>query len=347
MFYLVTLRNINQKNSIPWSCCILISNNYPVKKIFVLSGFIISSILIIIILTHIDWFLFFTTIQQLQPFWLLFSALFIISGVLIRSLRWNLIAINNIKLKPFWDAANLGYLGNLIYPARAGEILRIVALRKFIPIAEGPAISSAGIDRLADGIMIPFFLVIIIEYFGRSADIPDPVRIFSLFFICILIFVGFFIIWGKKFEDKVITGFSWLPPQWVDKLCLWYIHAHESASSLKNPRRLSSVLLLSILSFLLDSLAYYALFLAFGWSLPFSAALIMCIFIFAGSTLPSTPGYFGIYQIACILALRPFGISDTASVAYSLVLQCTVYAIFLIIGGWIMYTRKISFNLLK
>jgi len=262
-------------------------------------------------------------------------------------LRWNLIAINNIKLKPFWDAANLGYLGNLIYPARAGEILRIVALRKFIPLSEGSAISSAGIDRLADGIMIPFFLVIFIEYFGRSVDIPDTVRIFALFFICISIFVGVFIIWGKKLEEKVITGFSWLPHQWVEKISLWYIHAHESASSLKNPRRLSSVFFLSILSFLSDSLAYYALFLAFGWLLPFSAALLICIFIFAGSTLPSTPGYFGIYQIACILALRPFGISDTASVAYSLVLQCVVYAIFLIIGGWIMYTRKISFNLLK
>jgi glycosyltransferase 2 family protein len=259
-----------------------------------------------------------------------------------------MIVVNDIKeLKPFWDAANLGYLGNLIYPARAGEILRIVALKKFIPISEGFAISSSVIDRLADGIMIPLFLVILIEYFGRIVDIPFPVRLFALVFVIISLIVGFFIIWGKCLEEKMITWISWLPRTWIEKISLWYAQAHEGASTIKNPHRLCGVFSLSILSFFSDSLAYYTLFLAFGWVMPFTAALLICIFIFAGSTLPSTPGYFGIYQIACILAFHPFGISDTASVAYSLVLQCIVYAIFLIIGGWIMYTRRISFNILK
>jgi len=263
-------------------------------------------------------------------------------------LRWNLIAINNTKeLKPFWDATNLGYLGNLIYPARAGEILRLVAIRKFIPISEGSAISSTVIDRLADGIMIPLFLVILIEYFGHIVAIPDPIKYFALFFVTISLFVGVFIVWGNEFEEKMITLISWLPRIWVEKISLWYIQAHESALTIKNPRMFCSVFALSLFAFLLDSLAYYSLFFAFGWGLAFPAALLICMFIFAGSTLPSTPGYFGIYQISCILAFRPFGISDTASVAYSLVLQCIVYTIFLIIGGWIMYTRRISLNTLK
>jgi uncharacterized protein (TIRG00374 family) len=278
----------------------------------------------------------------------LFTALFIISGVIIRSLRWNIIAVNNTKeLKPFWDAANLGYLGNLIYPARAGEILRIVAIRKIIPISEGSAISSSVIDRLTDGIMIPIFMVVLIEYFGRIINIPDPIKYFALFFVTLSLIAGVFIIWGDKIEGRLILRISWLPHQWVTKISLWYSQAHESASALKNPRRLSSVFSLSIFSFMADTFAYYTLFIAFGWVLPFPVAMLICIFIFAGSTVPSTPGYFGIFQVACILAFHPFGISDTASVAYSLVLQCIVYTIFFISGGWIMYTRRISFNKLK
>ena len=72
--------------------------------------------------------------------WLILSAVFIIFGVFIRSFRWNEITGFNIRnLRQFWDATNLGYLGNLIYPARAGEILRIVALKRFIAISEGNA----------------------------------------------------------------------------------------------------------------------------------------------------------------------------------------------------------------
>jgi uncharacterized protein (TIRG00374 family) len=279
---------------------------------------------------------------------LLLSALLIISGVFLRSLRWDLIAgcdLHNLKF--FWDAANLGYLANLIYPARAGEILRIIAIGKFIRISEGRALSSALIDRLSDGIMIPIFLVVLIEIFGQTIDISNPVRIFALFFVGISVFLVIFIIWGKKFEKTVIMWFFWVPSKWIEKISLWYNQAHKGASALKNPRRLFSVFSISVLSFFSDSLAYFALFFAFGWNLTFPAALLICIFIFAGSTLPSTPGYFGIYQIACILAFRPFGIPDTASVAYSLVLQCIIYAIFFITGGWIMYTRKFSLNNIK
>jgi len=323
-------------------------NGHLFKKIFIISGFLISCILIFVILLFIDWQLFFETIQHIQPSWLILSVILVFFSVFIRSLRWNLIAVYDIKkLKHFWDATNLGYLGNLIYPARAGEILRIVALRKFIPIAEGRALSSSVIDRLSDGIMIPIFLVILIEYFGQTVNIPYPVQILALFFVGISIFVIIFIIWGKGHEKAVVKRFSRLPSKWIEKISQWYNQAHEGASTLKNLRLLTSVFSLSLLSFISDSLTYYALFLAFGWGLSFPVALLVCVFIFAGSTLPSTPGYFGIYQVACILAFRPFGISDTASVAYSLVLQCIAYTIFLIVGGWIIYTRGLSIRSMK
>jgi uncharacterized protein (TIRG00374 family) len=311
-------------------------------------GFIFSALLVIIILSRIDWQLFLTTIQQLQPVWLILTAALIIFGVFIRSLRWNL--ITGYSIKNFWhffDAATLGYLGNLIYPARAGELMRIVALKRFIPITEGCAISSAVIDRLADGIMLPFFIFIVVEYFGKNIEIPTAVRLFALLFVLISILLFLFIIWGETIRGNYIRKLPLIPGSWIEKLSSWYSEAHAGASKLKNPRLFFIVIFLSIFVFLTDSLAYYLLFNAFGWSLPFLAAVIVCIFIFAGSALPSTPGYFGIYQLACILALSPFGITGTASVAYSLVIQCISYAIFLMIGGWIIYSRRISLRSMK
>jgi hypothetical protein len=319
--------------------------NFFLSSFFVYAGLALSLILVLFILSHVDWSLFFTTIQQVQPVWLLTATVLIVSGVFLRSLRWNLISGCDISnLRHFWDATNLGYLGNLVYPARAGEILRIIALKKFTPLSEGHALSSAFIDRLSDGIMIPVLLVILIEYFGQTINIPYQVRLFSLFFVGISFFIFFFIIWGKGLKKTMIRWLFWLPESYVEKISLWYCQAHEGASVLKKPRRLFVVICISFLAFLLDSLVYFALFLAFGWDLSFPVAILICVFILAGSTLPSSPGYFGIYQVACILAFHPFGIPDTASVAYSLVLQCIIYTIFLIIGGWIMYTRRISFT---
>jgi hypothetical protein len=301
-----------------------------------------------VILSRIDWQLFLSTIRQLQPLWFILSAAFIIFGVFIRSLRWNLITGFNLKnFRHFWDATNLGYLGNLIYPARAGEILRIVALKRFIPISEGNALSGALIDRLSDGIMLPVFIVILLNYFRSAIEIPGAVSFFAIVFVIISIFLFIFIVWGDAMGIDGIKRIPFIPGAWTEKISYWYTEAHGGASKLKNPRLFFIVIFLSIVAFLTDSLAYYLLFNAFGWTLPFSAAVTVCLFIFAGSALPSTPGYFGIYQLACILALLPFGINNTASVAYSLVIQCISYAIFLIIGGWIIYSRGLSLRSMK
>jgi hypothetical protein len=37
--------------------------------------------------------------------------------------------------------------------------------------------------------------------------------------------------------------------------------------------------------------------------------------------------YVGIYQIACVLALRMYGISDAAAIAYSIMLQITIFTV--------------------
>ncbi|MDD1695831.1 MAG: flippase-like domain-containing protein [Methanoregula sp.] len=323
-----------------------VNHNNFFKKILIYAGFFISAILILIILSKIDWNLFFSTISQLNPYWLIVSSVLILIGVFVRSLRWNIVTMYPTgNIRQFWKAVNLGYLGNLVYPARAGEIIRIVALKRFIEIPEGLAVASSIIDRLADGIMIPLFIVLIVEYLGKTIEIPFAIYFLAFFFVIFSLFLVSFIIWGKKSEEALVCRLGWIPQQWLGRISQWYISAHEGASALKNPLRFSEVFSLSIIAFVLDSAAYYTLFFAFGWILPVVASILVCIFIFAGSALPSTPGYFGIYQVACILALQPFGINGTVAVAYSLVLQCIVYIIFLSTGGWIII--KTGFSLKK
>lgn len=317
-------------------------------KVLIYIGFIVSFALIALILSRVDWNLFLLTIQQLNLFWVLCSALFIIIGVVIRSLRWNIITTSEIRnIKSFWEATNLGYLGNLIYPARAGEILRIVALNRFLKIQEGHAISSAVVDRLADGVMLPIFILVIIGYFRIKIEIPVVIIIFSWLFVIFALLLLFFIVWGKKLEEKIIRNLGWLPGVAVKKISEWYNQLHEGASRLADPACFSKVMVLSILAFITDSAAFYLLFLSFGWTLAFAAAIITCIFVFVGSVLPSTPGYFGLYQVACILALQPFGIPETSIVAFSLIMQCIAYTIFFITGGLIIFRSGISLRALR
>ena len=63
-------------------------------------------------------------------------------------------------------------------------------------------------------------------------------------------------------------------------------------------------MLLSALAFSLDYSAFWLMLRAFDWSLPVQAAMTVGVFLAIGSLLPAAPGYVGIYQVACVLALK-------------------------------------------
>lgn len=73
---------------------------------------------------------------------------------------------------------------------------------------------------------------------------------------------------------------------------------------------------------------------SFGWALPFMVGVVVLVYIAAAASLPSSPGYVGVYQIATLFALRPYGIDDSVSVAYGTVLQVLTLILFIGSGLW-------------
>ena len=66
----------------------------------------------------------------------------------------------------------------------------------------------------------------------------------------------------------------------------------------------------------------------------------MLVFLALGTSLPSAPGYAGVYQIACVLALALFGIGESPAVAYSIILQICVLATIAPLAGLTAYNHR-------
>jgi len=67
---------------------------------------------------------------------------------------------------------------------------------------------------------------------------------------------------------------------------------------------------------------------------------VVLVYIAAAASLPSSPGYVGVYQIATLFALRPFGIDDSSSVAYGTVLQVLTLILFICSGSWAFLKQR-------
>lgn len=312
------------------------------KRLVIISGTVLSLLLLAIILIRLDWQTFFTAFETVRFTGLVQAALFIIAMIGLRALRWNLIAgLPLTHFKHFWQAINIGYLGNFIYPVRAGEVLRIGALHHFTAIPLGRAATSAVIDRMVDVIALGLFMLLVLWLHGKGID-PNigkgVISIFTLASLTLILLVVYVNFLQQKAQQWVVSE------KW-HSLKVSYLHVLEGIQAFRQVHNLLIILPMSLFIFSVDYYWIWKIMQAFGWSLPFEAALTTGVFVIVGVSLPSTPGYIGIYQVACVLALRLYGIDESSAVAYSIVLQLVTFTVIGLQGG--LVTVYCGFNLSK
>jgi uncharacterized protein (TIRG00374 family) len=288
-----------------------------------LVGIGVTAVLLAIVVARLDWREFSSAFRQVAGEWLLGSAVAFLGSVSIRALRWQIVA--GLPLRSFagvWYSDVIGYVGNAVYPGRAGELLRIAALHHIAEVQPGRAVASAFADRLGDVIALA---VAAIAVATLTMDVPERVvaMAIALALTPLAAFVAF-LAYGEFFSPVVAFATAWLPDRLMQRCRHWYSQSLEHARALRRARVLIAALALSGAALAFDYAIMWFAIRAMGWNLPFAAAVAASVLVALGSLLPAAPGYVGIYQVACVLALRPFGIDESPALAYSVVVQVTV-----------------------
>ncbi len=277
-------------------------------------------------------------VRQLLTENILLSLLAAVAGVLlaiaIRGWRWTVIATHGRADYPdFLRATCIGYFGNVVFPLRAGELLRIVAINRLAAVPFGQAVTSAVADRVLDVLMLGAFLAAVIAAHGPGlaglAASPGGIAILA----AVAAGLAAFVVWGENLRGSVRRWSPRFSGRLRDLLPAWYAEAVSVARQFRDPGRFSKLVALTLLAVLVDYATIWLVMLAFDWTLPLMAVVTVGVFLNAGMLLPAAPGYVGIYQIACIFALGLYGVGESEAVAFSVVLQLLVLSVLLVSGG--------------
>lgn len=309
---------------------LLIKKNY--RHIVIGLGICLSIIFLYLGLRNVNFDILVSTLINCNLPILIISFFFISISVLIRSIRWGVITnYNRSSFYPFWVATSFGYLCNMIYPARAGEVLRILALNKKIQISRAYLAMTSFIDRLFDGLTAGFFFIISLLMVNLS-DHFYPLLFMSSFFLLLSIL---FLIFLNHREKIVKIGYYILifTPFFIQNAIRGvYKKIDLDLPQIRNPNTLSIISFLSIVSFTTDATACWLILNSIHLSVPLYSGIIVMLFISVGSLLPSGPGYLGIYQIACIIALSIFDVNESQAVAFSFLLQMSLLFVFIFLN---------------
>lgn len=310
------------------------------KSLLIAAGLVLSFLFLLFAFSRVEWRLFVAALESVRPAWVAASTASLLIAMLLRSLRWHLITgLSRADLPKVWEAACVGYVSAVIYPARAGELLRMLRLQQLTGLGGGLAIGSAVIDRIFDGLGLCCLIVLLLLTWSGTIEARSGLFGLAAVFLTGAGSVAIFVVSGHRlqliFQRVAATG------KIGARLHQWYEQCLAGLQALRSIRQLARAFLLQGLVSFFDLLTCWLLLNAFSFQVPMTASLVVLIYLAAAVSLPSTPGYVGVYQVVALFALRPFGIEASAAVAYGTVLQVLTLAMFAAAGIWAFLQQRL------
>lgn len=304
------------------------------RNITVMAGFAISLVFICYSVAHLDWPTFANALAAVDLSWMAVFILALLLTMVLRAWRWHMITgLPRRDWLAVWQASCVGYAGTAIFPARAGEVMRVIHLQRLAKASTGLAVGSSIVDRLIDAVAVCALIGVGLVIFVSSQAIGHLFILMGglLFLACTAIAI--FVLGGHRWfhlgerpdRQGVIRS----------RVARWLGEAVSGLQTLRSWRILAVLGGLQCVISLLDVLACWVLLWAFGWALPLAAALLTLICLAVASALPSTPGYLGVYQVAAMAALHEFGLARSEALAYGTLLQVCNFGLFLAVGLWV------------
>lgn len=244
----------------------------------------------------------------------------------LRALRWQLELrpLARIAFGRLWVVTAVAYMAINLLPARLGEVVRPWLLSRREAVSFGNVVGNLVVEKTMDAVVT---LCYILLGLATIQTLPDWVRTGAKFpaaGAAVLVGLVLLLYWrGEAFVDRHVLR---LLPERIGAAVKRITGAIVAGMRvLPDTRLLLAVFVASLLLWFLPILSSYLMMRAFALELPFSAAVVVFIFIGFGTALPNVPGMLGPYQYACILALGLFGVSEVDALAYGLVLNAVQF----------------------
>jgi len=265
-------------------------------------------------------------LRRVDPAWLAATVLVSFLIMLLRALRWQ-IELRPLVRVPFWRVwvvTAVSYLAINLLPARLGEVMRPWLLSRRENVTFSNVVGNLVVEKTMDAVVTLLYILIGL---ATIENLPAWVRTGAKFpaaAAALLVVLVLLLYWrGEAFVDRWVLRV--LPERFGAGLKRVIGAIVDGMRVLPNPRLLLAVFLVSLVLWFLPILSSYLMMRAFDFELPFSAAVVVFIFIGFGTALPNVPGMLGPYQYACILALRLFGVAQVDALAYGLVLNAVQF----------------------
>jgi uncharacterized protein (TIRG00374 family) len=295
-----------------------------------------------------------TAFRQANYWWVIPGVTVYFIGVWARAWRWHYLLkpLKSIPTTKLFPTVAIGYFGNNILPARAGELLRAIVLKKDEEVPISASLATIIVERVFDGVvMLGFVFVNLPELALLTASSGFIGDIRSLAIIGTVVFIGALLTFlaGAMFPERaqsivqrLTTRFA--PQRYQEKILGLSDRFLGGLAALRSPRGVLMVFVTSVVIWLLETGKYWFLMHAFPFKVSFFTLMLMNGIVNLATTIPSAPGYVGTFDAPGIAVLQAYNIPKATAAAYTLALHIALWFPITVLGGYYMLKKGIDWS---
>jgi uncharacterized protein (TIRG00374 family) len=291
-------------------------------------------------------------IRQARLGWLLAAVATATLTFPLRTIRWWFLLRYEgapLPVTPLWHATAIGFMANNLLPARAGEFARAYAARQLTGVRFMTAFGSIAVERVLDGLFLVGLLFVGLLGGGFAAattigNVPlSRVVAGGAVFFGAVFAATLTVVWLPGLTRRVAhtTLHAVLPDRWAGRALGLLDGLLDGLTALRAPRRLVAVLFWSLVLWLTNAASFALAFVAFRLSLPWGAALVLQGILAFGVAIPSSPGFFGVFEGATRAALAMYGVTKQSAVSLALGYHIAGFLPITLLGLWSLWSADL------
>jgi glycosyltransferase 2 family protein len=287
-------------------------------------------------------------IQQANVLLLLMSIVVFFVSTFIIARRWGYLlgGIATMPTRYLFELVCMCYMGNNVYPMRAGEFLRILLLQRDYRVPVVRSTTTIFIERVFDGLIMLSFIVVPL-FFIESA----PVQLKRIASVATPVFVvGSIVFFGLAAR-----------PDWLRKLIelLVRILPGKIGSFIKNIGEdviggldglrgrdyLMGAIFNSVSTWVVHAGVYWIVGAAMGIQVSYWVMLIAVGAVNLAGVIPASPGQVGVFEFfASEVVIRIGGVDESQAKAFALVLHVIIWLPVTLYGFYLLAHRGLNWQ---
>jgi uncharacterized protein (TIRG00374 family) len=320
------------------------------KKIIfsLITGGVVSAVALYLVFRNIPLKELVGYLRTVNYWWVIPAVIVTVLSFWIRVIRWQLL-LSPFKKTGFWSAHHplmIGFMVNCVLPGRAGELARPAIFYKREKVAFSKVLATVGAERVFDVVVLLFCFAIVLSTVEIKPSLNMTFGDYELnkatletvgtrtLQLCVVLIAGIVLVSLKQthafirrvilglpqliffastgFKEKIRRGFC-------DRLVLVFDNVAAGLDLLRKPKQVFLCLALSLVIWAAQGLSYYVMTLGcpgidLSFLEVFAMMVILCFFI----SLPSAPGFWGLWEAGGVFGLLIFGVSAMEARGYTL-----------------------------